>query len=91
MPSVSDSVRPSAGVPTIVGGEVSDGGAGAGEPDDTTPVAAELTGPPVPPTLVADSITRMVWLSSEAVSVNVGAVAPAIGAQSAAALSQSSH
>src|ERR1700761_7841847 len=57
----------------------------------TTAVAADATGPLVPPALEANSCTRIACPTSAAVNVYVEAVAPAVATQPSPPGSQASH
>jgi hypothetical protein len=85
VPVVPVSVCPCFGVPLMVGFTVF-----AGAEIVTTPVAPDVAWP-LPPTLVAVTLTRIVWLLSALASVYVLSVAPLMAAQAPPDWSQRSQ
>src|ERR1700747_3324401 len=89
VPVVLESVLPLVAAPDATGGIEFTGGPCPFAV--TTPVCAELPGPPVPKGLVAASRHSVVWRAAAAVSVYVCAVAPAMFEQPFPDASQSCH
>ncbi len=87
MPGSAKSFAPTSGLPTMLGPVVLVGGS-AGV---IGLVGFELTGPTVPPELVAVTNETNVWLMSAEASVYVVEVAPLIGVQPLPFWSQRSH
>ena len=87
LPGSANKTAPTSGLPTMLGSVVLAGGS-AGV---IVSVGFELTGPAVPPELVAVTHDSSVWLTSAEVGVYVFAVAPPICVQPLPIASQRIH